>query len=72
MKFEDVIINYIKYYQNKYGINNLALSGGCAMNSLANGNIIKNLKFKKFISPPGDAGGAIGAAILCGKEFYFK
>ena len=46
MKFEEVIISYIKYYQNKYDINNLALSGGCAMNSLANGNIIKKLKFQ--------------------------
>ena len=72
MKFEEVIINYIKYYQNKYGISNLALSGGCAMNSLANGNIIKNLKFQNVYIPPapGDAGGAIGAAILCGKEFF--
>ena len=72
MKFEEVMINYIKYYHNKYGINNLALSGGCAMNSLANGNIIKNLKFQNVYIPPapGDAGGAIGAAILCGKEFF--
>ena len=72
MKFEEVIISYIKYYQNKYDINNLALSGGCAMNSLANGNIIKKLKFQNVYIPPapGDAGGAIGAAILCGKEFF--
>ena len=71
-KFEEVIINYVKYYQNKYGLNNLALSGGCAMNSLANGNIIKKLKFQNVYIPPapGDAGGAIGAAILCGKEFF--
>ena len=72
-KFEEVMLNYIGYYQNKFDINNLSLSGGCAMNSLANGTIIKKLKFKNVYIPPapGDAGGAIGAAILCDKK-YFK
>ena len=47
-------------YDNK----NLALAGGCAMNSVANGKIYKNSKFQKVFIPPaaGDAGGSIGAA----------
>ena len=71
-KFEEIILTYIGFYKNKFDIENLSLSGGCAMNSLANGKIVKELKFKNIYIPPapGDAGGAIGAAILCNKENY--
>src|SRR5438552_2823958 len=43
---------------------NLALSGGCAMNSVANGKIYLHTPFRKMYLPAaaGDAGGAIGAA----------
>lgn len=43
---------------------NLCLAGGCAMNSVANGKIQANTKFKNIYvqSAAGDAGGAIGAA----------
>jgi carbamoyltransferase len=42
----------------------LCLSGGCAMNSVANGNLYKNTDYKKIYIPasPGDAGGSVGAA----------
>ena len=72
IKYEEAIISYIKYYKNKFDIDNLCLSGGCAMNSLANGVIVKELNFKDIYIPPapGDAGGAIGAAILCDKEYF--
>ena len=71
-KYEEIIINYIKYYKEKNDTSYLALSGGCAMNSLANGAILKKLKFKDIYIPPapGDAGGAIGAAILCNKQYF--
>ena len=44
---------------------NLALAGGCAMNSVANGKVYRRTPFKKMYLPAaaGDAGGAIGAAI---------
>lgn len=43
---------------------NLALAGGCAMNSVANGKICRKTPFKKvYIQPAaGDAGGAVGSA----------
>jgi carbamoyltransferase len=43
---------------------NLALSGGCAMNSVANGKVYLRTPFRKMYLPAaaGDAGGAIGAA----------
>jgi len=50
--------------------NNLCLSGGCAMNSVANGKIINNTRYKKiYINySPSDSGGAIGSAILALKK----
>jgi carbamoyltransferase len=57
------------YTQSKN--DNLCLSGGCAMNSVANGKIINNTPYKKiFINySPSDSGGAIGSAILALKKF---
>src|SRR2546423_456518 len=45
---------------------NLALSGGCAMNSVANGKVYLRTPFRKMYLPAaaGDAGGAIGAATM--------
>ena len=45
---------------------NLALAGGCAMNSVANGKVYLQTPFKKMYLPAaaGDAGGAIGAAAM--------
>jgi carbamoyltransferase len=56
------------YTQSKN--DNLCLSGGCAMNSVANGKIINNTPYKKiFINySPSDSGGAIGSAILTLKK----
>ncbi len=64
--YEKTLFNLLNNLYDKYKIDNLTLSGGCAMNSVANGKILKNTLFKKiYISPnPGDAGGAIGSALL--------
>ena len=51
-KYEEIILHYIKYYKLKNDISYLSLSGGCAMNSLANGKIIKELNFKDVYIPP--------------------
>jgi carbamoyltransferase len=49
---------------------NLALSGGCAMNSVANGKVYLRTPFRKMYLPAaaGDAGGAIGAAAVVAAE----
>jgi len=54
----------------KYGLDALALAGGCAMNSVANGRIYRNTSFKRLYiqSAAGDAGGAIGAAFLAWQQ----
>jgi len=63
--FEKILFNLLNDIYKKYKIKNLDLSGGCAMNSAANGKIIKNTPFENIYisSNPGDAGGAIGSAV---------
>lgn len=50
----------------KYRCPNLALSGGCAMNSVANGKVYLQSPFQRMYLPAaaGDAGGAIGSAFV--------
>ena len=77
--FENVFFNLLNDLYDKYKIQNLNLSGGCAMNSVANGKITSNTNFKNIYisSNPGDAGGAIGSALcllndLNKKKIYKK
>ncbi|MBU3564457.1 carbamoyltransferase C-terminal domain-containing protein [Polynucleobacter sp. MWH-HuK1] len=62
--YEEAFFHLLKKLYAKHGVDNLALAGGCAMNSVANGKIYRNTPFKKVYiqSAAGDAGGAIGAA----------
>ena len=63
--FEDVLNEIANELFKKKNSYNLCLSGGCAMNSVANGKIHKKTPYKKIYIPPspGDSGGAIGAAV---------
>jgi len=64
-KYEDILFNIINFYSDRYQIYNLCLSGGCALNSLANGKIYENTKIKSIhiSSTPHDAGGSLGSAL---------
>lgn len=64
--FEEIYFQMILDNCNQYpNIENLCLSGGCALNSLANGKLKKITKKNIFIQPnAGDAGGAMGAALF--------
>ena len=70
--YEEILFHIINIIYKKYELDKLTISGGCAMNSLANGKIVKNTKFKKiYVSPnPGDAGGSIGSAAIVLKKKY--
>ena len=63
----EILSRLYEYNPNK----NLCLSGGCAMNSVANGKILQNTKFENIYinHSPGDSGGAIGSAIMVQKKF---
>ena len=62
--YEEVFLNILNNLYEKYQNKNLCIAGGCGMNSVANGKIKNNTKFKNIYvqAAAGDAGGAIGAA----------
>jgi carbamoyltransferase len=62
--YEEAFFHLIGALQKRYGLTNLALAGGCAMNSVANGKVRRTTPFRRVYvqSAAGDAGGAIGAA----------
>jgi len=64
--YEEAFFNLLNFAHKKYKIDNLTLSGGCAMNSVANGKVYRKTPFKNVYiqSAAGDAGGAIGSAFL--------
>lgn len=62
--YEEAFFHLVNELHQRHGIDQLALSGGCAMNSVANGKVYRNTPYKKVYiqSAAGDAGGAIGSA----------
>ena len=62
---EDIMINLVKSIRKEYGIKNLCLAGGVALNCVANGKILKEKIFDNIWIQPaaGDAGGSLGAAL---------
>jgi len=62
--YEEAFFHILNHIQQKTSLFALALAGGCAMNSVANGKILQATGFKDLYvqSAAGDAGGAIGAA----------
>ena len=71
---EDIIFLITKNLSKSYGVNNLCLAGGVALNCVANGKILKNKIFKNIWIQPaaGDAGGALGAALIIFYEHFKK
>lgn len=71
--YEEAFFNLLNVMHAKHKIDNLTLSGGCAMNSVANGKIYQRTSFKKIYiqSAAGDAGGAIGSAYIVAAKLGF-
>ncbi len=63
--YEEAFIHLIRTLQERSGLTDIALAGGCAANSVANGKVRRITAFRRVYvqSAPGDAGGAIGAAL---------
>ncbi len=63
---EEVLLDKVSYLHRTTESKNLCLAGGVALNSVANGRIIRESPFENvFIPPaPGDAGACLGAAVL--------
>ena len=63
--YEEAFFHLINCLHEKSRLTDLVLAGGCAMNSVANGKVIRNSPFRNLYiqSAAGDAGGAIGAGL---------
>jgi carbamoyltransferase len=68
--YEEAFFAMLQMLHARYHCDNLALSGGCAMNSVANGKVYLNSPFKRMYLPAsaGDAGGAIGSAFVVARQ----
>lgn len=68
--YEEALFSLLTSLHARYQCSNLDFSGGCAMNSVANGKVYLRSPFRKIYVLPaaGDAGGAIGAAIAVWTE----
>jgi carbamoyltransferase len=62
---EEIMIKLTKSIREEYGIRNLCLAGGVALNCVANSKILKEKIFDNIWIQPaaGDAGGSLGAAL---------
>ena len=62
---EKIMLLISKSLRKEYGIKNLCLAGGVALNCVANGKILKEKIFDNIWVQPaaGDAGGSLGAAL---------
>jgi carbamoyltransferase len=63
---EEIMLRMGRHAHEQTGLNNLCLAGGVALNCVANGRLLREGPFHKIWIQPaaGDAGGALGAALL--------
>jgi len=68
--YEEAFFHLLNTLHIKHNVDDLALAGGCAMNSVANGKVYRRTPFKRVYiqSAAGDAGGAIGAALVVAQQ----
>jgi carbamoyltransferase len=63
-RLEQAIIHVVSFWINETGIRRVALAGGVALNSVANGRLLREGVDELFVQPAaGDEGTAIGAAV---------
>ncbi|ROZ66350.1 carbamoyltransferase C-terminal domain-containing protein [Ramlibacter sp. WS9] len=62
--YEEAFFHLLNALHTRYGLDAVAVAGGCGMNSVANGKITLKTPFERVYvqSAAGDAGGAVGAA----------
>ena len=68
--YEEAFLHLINTLHGRYRCDHLALAGGCAFNSVANGKVYARTPLRRVYiqSAAGDAGGAIGAAFAVWAE----
>ncbi len=68
---EEVMLRMAQHAHEMTGSRNLCLAGGVALNCVSNGRILREGPFEKIWIQPaaGDAGGALGAALIAWHEY---
>jgi len=63
---EEIVLRTVRHVHRQTGMKNLVLSGGVALNCVANGRILREGPFENIWIQPaaGDSGGALGAALF--------
>ncbi|NVK18560.1 MAG: carbamoyltransferase [Methylocystaceae bacterium] len=69
---EEIVLRLTRSLAKEYGIKNLCMAGGVALNCVANGKVLRDASFENVWVQPaaGDAGGALGAAMTA--HFHHK
>ena len=62
---EEIVLSMVRNLHRETGLDRLCLAGGVALNSVANGRVIRETPMREvFVQPAaGDGGGALGAAL---------
>ncbi|HHO59338.1 MAG TPA: hypothetical protein ENJ64_03780 [Thiotrichales bacterium] len=68
---EEIVLKIAATVHRELGVDNLCLAGGVALNCVANGRLLRESPFKHIWVQPaaGDAGGALGAALLVWHDY---
>lgn len=71
---EEAILKMANHLQAKTGLKKLVMAGGVALNSVANGRVMRESNFEEVYIQPnaGDAGGALGAALYAYHVLFKK
>tara|TARA_Y100000991_G_scaffold191273_1_gene158133 strand:- start:662 stop:2521 length:1860 start_codon:yes stop_codon:yes gene_type:complete len=71
---EEIIIKIASSLKNETGLKNICLAGGVALNCVSNGKLLKKKIFDDIWIQPasGDAGSALGAALIGWHEHFKK
>ena len=69
--YERAFFGLLNHAAKQAELSDIALAGGCAMNSVANGKIYKKTNFDRVYvqAAAGDAGGAVGAALAAAQKY---
>ena len=71
---EEVVLRLSRTVHKELGVDYLCMAGGVALNCVANGRILREGPFKDIWIQPaaGDAGGALGAALVSWHDYHDK
>ncbi|HEU4700731.1 MAG TPA: carbamoyltransferase [Gemmatimonadales bacterium] len=69
---EEIVLRMARALHRETGFADLCMAGGVALNCVANGRLLREGPFKRLWIQPaaGDAGGALGAALLARHRYY--